>query len=148
MKKYLLSLLLLPTVALAHEDPPLCPICTCTLIQRDPLWRDLHDAWWNTYHPIQHMIGDYARCIGALNVYESILGKPITAANRTILDYEQNIQHPLEDKPNDNVFAALELEAAGITLGQFLGETLACSGKIDALKVEAAKRIKLKKVKR
>ena len=143
MKRALLALLLLPSLAMADDGD--CPICTCTLIQRDPIWRDLHDAWWNTYHPIQHIVADYARCVGALHVYETVLGKPLTPENEVVLNYEQTIQHPLEDHANDTIFASFQLDAAGVTLGQFLGEVLACSGKIDALKIEAARRIKLRK---
>lgn len=144
MKRIALLLLLLPSVALAHEDGE-CPICTCTLIQRDPTWRDQHDAWWNTYHEIQRLIGDYARCVGALNELEAVLKRPFTPANSVILNYEQNIQHPLEDRPNDTTFAQFELEASRVTLGQFLGETLACSHGVDLLRAEVARRVKLRK---
>lgn len=147
MKRYLLSLLLLPSVAMADNSE--CPICTCTLIQRDPLWRDLHDAWWSTYHQIQKQIVDFSNCVGALNELERSLGLPITPGNQVILNYEQNITHPLENLPNDNLFASFELEAAGVTLGQFLGETLACSAGVDQLRIivaqQAAKKCKRKR---
>ena len=138
MKRYILALLLLPSVAMADDND--CPICTCTLIQRDPLWRDTHDAWWSTYHQIQKQIVDYSRCVGALNELERSLGLPVTPGNQVILNYEQNIQHPLEDRANDVLFASFELEAAGITLGQFLGETLACSAGVDQLRIIAAQK--------
>ena len=141
MKRYILALLLLPTVAMADtQENHECPFCTCTLIQRDPTWAQLHDFWWSTYHQIQTQIVDYARCVGALNELERSLGLPITPGNKVILTYEQGIQHPLEAFPNDNLFASVELEAAGITLGQFLGETLACSAGVDQLRIIAAQK--------
>lgn len=144
LKRLAFVIALLPSVAVADE----CPICTCTLIQRDPTWRELHDEWWNTYHPIQRLIGDYARCVGALNELERVLRKPLTAPNEVILDYEQNIQHPLEDRPNDTLFAGFELEAARVTLGQFLGEVLACSHGVDLLRAEVSQRVTVKKPRR
>lgn len=138
MKRYLLSLLLLPAVAAADDNH--CPICTCTLIQRDQTWADTHDAWWSTYHQIQRQIIEYAHCVGALNELERSLGRPLTPANQVILNYEQGIQHPLEAFPNDNIFASFELDAAGVTLGQFYGEVLACSAGVDQLRIIAAQK--------
>lgn len=148
MKRLLLAVLLLPSVALAHDDAPLCPICRCSLTDRDPVWAVRHDLWWNTYHAIQFQIVEYSRCYGYLNALEAVLQKPISQPDRVVLDYEQNIQHPIEDEANNVEFVTVELEAARITFGQFLGEVYLCSAKVESLKLEAAKRVKLKKEKR
>lgn len=144
MKLLLTALLLVPSVAWAHADDS-CPICTCTLIQRDPNWALIHNAWWNDYHQIQFQVEDYARCVGAVNALETVLGRPLTTPNQVVLDYEQGIQHPIEDFPNDVQYAGFQLDAAGVTLGQFYGESLACSATLDALKAEAKRRVKLRK---
>lgn len=140
----MVAILFSPLVALAHA-PNDCPICACTLSQRDPNWAALHDAWWNEYHGIQRQVVDYARCIGEVNALEAVLRLPLSAPNEVILNYEQGIQHPVEDFPNDTNWAGFQLDAAHVTLGQFYGEALACSGRLDALRLEAARRIKLRK---
>lgn len=143
MKRFIFLLLLLPGVAFADDND--CPICTCTLIQRDPTWAAIHDAWWDDYHQIEALVGDYAGCLGYLHALETILKHPLTPANEVILNYQQGITHPVEAFPNDTIFAQQQLDAAEVTLGQFYGEVLACSAKIDALRVEGARRIRVRK---
>lgn len=126
MKRYILALLLLPSVAMADNSE--CPICTCTLIQRDPLWKQCHDEiWWPQWRRVQYAQHEYIACVHVVNAFLATLGAQPITGNQTIIDYHKTVMHPVEDNANNTEFCLADAAAATVTEGQFLGELNNCT---------------------
>lgn len=114
-----------------------CPICRCTLVERDPTWIAEHDAWWACRNAFQLEQIEYGRCVGAVRELERVKRvKPSRAfvVNSAVLTYRFP-QHPTEDVINDSVLAHAEVVACERQLGaQIIPEVGRCLAYLDWLR--------------
>ena len=133
--------LLLPSVALAHEE---CPICSCTAIETTAEWRNLgHDPWWSCLKgQIRPQQAQYQSCVDRVNLLSVLLKRAGVSANPAIIEYNPG-NHPIEDRVNDLEFALVSVEACQLTSYQFGLELGACEQYYGQLLALVKKKLKL-----
>lgn len=114
-----------------------CPICRCTLVERDPAWIAEHDDWWACRNAFQLEQIEYGRCVGGVRELERVKrvkSSRAFVANSAVLTYRFP-QHPTEDVINDVDLAHAEVVACEQQLGaQIIPEVGRCLAHLDRLR--------------